>query len=97
MSITIQNLEKTLAELTVGGKVVLAADESISTIAKQFYEINLVCTEETRRDYRKLLFLTDGLCDFVIGVTCSGLYEHSLGNAVLPNSHHLLKLGANLL
>lgn len=75
MSTLIQNLEKTVAELTAYGKGILAADESVSTIAKHFNEINLACTEETRRDYRELLLSTDGLSDFISGVI---LFEETL-------------------
>jgi fructose-bisphosphate aldolase, class I len=75
MSFTIQSLEKTIAELTVIGKGILAADESIGTIANHFNEINLACTEETRRDYRELLFSTDGLSDFISGVI---LFEETI-------------------
>lgn len=75
MPTLIQSLKKTVAELTVAGKGILAADESTSTIAKHFDEINLACTEETRRDYRALLLSTDGLSDFISGVI---LFEETL-------------------
>jgi fructose-bisphosphate aldolase class I len=38
------------------GKGLLAADESTGTIKKRFDNINVVSTEETRRDYREMLF-----------------------------------------
>src|SRR6266481_10086598 len=38
------------------GKGLLAADESSGTIKKRFDNINVVSTEETRRDYREMLF-----------------------------------------
>jgi len=34
----------------------LAADESTGTIKKRFDAINVASTEETRRDYREMLF-----------------------------------------
>lgn len=82
----VQNLEKTVAELTVLGKGILAADESISTIAKHFNEINLACTELTRRDYRELLFSTDGLSDFISGVIMfeETLKQKSVADIPLP-------------
>src|SRR6202158_1207756 len=38
------------------GKGILAADESSGTIKKRFDAINVVSTEESRRDYREMLF-----------------------------------------
>lgn len=75
MSISIQELEKTVAELTAPGKGILAADESDGTIAKRFKGVNVASTEETRRDYRELLFSTPGLGDFISGVI---LFEETL-------------------
>ena len=75
MSISIHELDKTVAQLTAPGKEILAADESIGTIAKRFKEVNVMCTEATRRDYRKLLFSTPGLGDFISGVI---LFEETL-------------------
>ncbi len=53
-----QELEKTMVELTAPGKGALAADESSSTIEKRFKPLNIPCIQETRRDYRDLLFST---------------------------------------
>jgi fructose-bisphosphate aldolase class I len=75
MSISVQDLEKTVAELTVPGKGILAADESVGTIEKRFKAVNVACTQETRRDYRELLFSTPGLGDFISGVI---LFEETL-------------------
>lgn len=69
-------LEKTVAELTTPGRGILAADESTGTIEKRFKEVNIPCTEETRRDYRELLFTTQGLGEFISGVI---LFEETLG------------------
>ena len=38
------------------GKGILAADESTGTIAKRLDSIKVASTEDTRRDYRQLLF-----------------------------------------
>lgn len=75
MSTFIQNLEKTVAELTVTGKG-MATDESISIITKHFNKINLASAKHTRRNYLELLFSTDSLSDFISGLICSELYEH---------------------
>ena len=42
------------------GKGILAADESSGTIKKRFDAIGVNSTEDNRRDYRELLFRTDG-------------------------------------
>lgn len=75
MSIFIQQLENTMRELTQPGRGILAADESTGTIVKRFTAMNVACTEETRRDYRELLFTTPGLGDFIGGAI---LYEETL-------------------
>jgi len=75
MSIFIQQLENTMRELTLPGRGILAADESTGTIVKRFTAVNVACTEETRRDYRELLFSTPGLGGFISGVI---LYEETL-------------------
>lgn len=51
-------LDKTVAAMTTRGKGLLAADESTSTIKKRFDSANIENTEENRRAYRELLFLT---------------------------------------
>mgnify|MGYP000043006143 CR=1 FL=1 len=42
------------------GKGILAADESDGTIKKRFDSIGIESTFDHRRDYRQLLFTTDG-------------------------------------
>lgn len=73
---SIAELKQTIIEIAVRGKGILAADESSGTIAKRFDGINLKSTEETRRDYREMLFTAPGLADYISGVI---LYEETLG------------------
>ena len=75
MLITDQELAKTIAELTVSGKGILAADESVGTIANRLQAVNVAGTEDARRDYRELLFSTPNLRDFISGVI---LFEGTL-------------------
>ena len=49
------------ADLAATGKGVFAADNSTGTIEKRFKAVSVACTEQTRRDYRELLFSTPGL------------------------------------
>lgn len=51
-----ERLEDIAIAMTSAGKGLLAADESTSTIKKRFDTISLESTEESRRDYRELLF-----------------------------------------
>ncbi|HEY2210123.1 MAG TPA: class I fructose-bisphosphate aldolase [Bradyrhizobium sp.] len=49
-------LNKVALALVARGKGILAADESSGTIKKRFDGINVEATEESRRDYREMLF-----------------------------------------
>jgi fructose-bisphosphate aldolase, class I len=50
------DLNKVALAMVAPGKGVLAADESSGTIKKRFDAIHVESTEETRRDYREMLF-----------------------------------------
>jgi len=54
--------------LVAPGKGILAADESGPTIEKRFKNIGVASTEETRRNFREMLFTTPGLGEFISGV-----------------------------
>ncbi|MDP1707602.1 MAG: class I fructose-bisphosphate aldolase [Gammaproteobacteria bacterium] len=71
----IQEMERTVAELAAPGKGILAADESTGTIEKRFKSVSVPCTEDSRRDYREILFTTHGLGEFIGGVI---LFEETL-------------------
>ncbi len=68
-------LEATVRAMTARGKGLLAADESSGTIKKRFDSIGLESTETNRRDYRQMLFTTEGLEQAVSGVI---LYDETL-------------------
>ncbi len=61
-------LADTAAALVVPGKGILAADESSPTIKKRFDSIGVESTEETRRDYRNMLFSSPGAGQYISGV-----------------------------
>jgi fructose-bisphosphate aldolase, class I len=71
-----EELETTLAKLVRPGKGILAADESLPTIAKRFQPLDIANTEENRRAYRSLLCTTRGVEEFISGVI---LFEETLG------------------
>lgn len=53
-----ERLEDIAAAIAPKGKGILAADESGGTIKKRFDGIGVTSTEDTRRDYREMLFRT---------------------------------------
>ncbi|MBI1391107.1 MAG: fructose-bisphosphate aldolase class I [Alphaproteobacteria bacterium] len=58
------------------GKGILAADESTGTIKKRFDSIGVESTEETRRDYREMLFRTEeAMTNHISGVI---LYDETI-------------------
>lgn len=71
----IDQLEAVAQQLVAPAKGILAADESAPTIQKRFDSIGVDSTEENRRDYRELLFRTDGASDYISGVI---LYDETL-------------------
>ena len=80
-------LQSTIEQMVQKGKGILAADESLPTIAKRFAPINVESTEKNRGDYRALLFTAPGIEEFISGVI---EFEETLGqttedNTPLPN------------
>jgi fructose-bisphosphate aldolase, class I len=71
----LQNLQSTAQALVAEGKGILAADESSGTIKKRLDSIGVESTEDTRRDYRQLLFTTEGAEDYISGVI---LYDETI-------------------
>ena len=64
----IEQLTGAAGALVSTGKGILAADESSGTIKRRFDSINVESTEKNRRDYREMLFRTDGVAEFISGV-----------------------------
>ncbi len=54
-------LNKIANKMVETGKGILAADESSGTIKKRFDQIKLESTETARRDYREMLFRSEGM------------------------------------
>lgn len=69
-------LETTAQAMVADGKGILAADESTGTIKKRFDSIGAESTEDSRRDYREMLFrATDAMSNCISGVI---LYDETL-------------------
>ena len=64
--------------IATAGKGILAADESTGTIGSRFKSINVENNEENRRAYRELLFLSEGIENYISGVI---LYEETLSQS----------------
>ena len=70
------DLNKVALAMVAPGKGLLAADESTGTIKKRFDAINVASTEETRRDYREMLFrATEAMTRYISGVI---LYDETI-------------------
>jgi fructose-bisphosphate aldolase, class I len=69
-------LNKVAEAMVAPGRGILAADESSGTIKKRFDAIGAECTENTRRDYREMLFRsTDAMSKNISGVI---LYDETI-------------------
>lgn len=71
-----ERLEDIAAAMVKPGQGILAADESTGTIKKRFDSINVESTEDTRRDYREMLFRAkDAMENAISGVI---LYDETI-------------------
>jgi fructose-bisphosphate aldolase class I len=69
-------LNKVANAMVAPGKGILAADESSGTIKKRFDAINVESTEDSRRDYREMLFRSrDAMSKYISGVI---LYDETI-------------------
>ena len=63
------NLEDVASAMVARGKGILAADESTATIKKRFDSIGTESAEDTRRNYREMLFTAeDAMRSYISGV-----------------------------
>ncbi len=73
---TVEMQLRDIARALVGsGRGILAADESTGTIKRRFDSINVESSFENRRDYREMLFATEGASQFISGVI---LYDETI-------------------
>jgi hypothetical protein len=68
ISMTSQGLESVALTLVAEGKGILAADETIPTLARRFDTLGIQSTEKSRRAYREMLFTSPGAAEFISGV-----------------------------
>ena len=69
------DLRATALAMVAEGQGILAADESTGTAGKRLEAENIESTDESRRDYRELLFTTPGLGDYISGAI---LYDETI-------------------
>ena len=70
------DLNKVAKALVAPGRGILAADESSGTIKKRFDAINTESTEDSRRDYRELMFRSaEAMKNHISGVI---LYDETI-------------------
>jgi fructose-bisphosphate aldolase class I len=72
----LEQLNDIAIQMVAHGKGILAADESTGTIKKRFDTIGLTSTEDSRRDWREMLFRTQpAMTEHISGVI---LYDETL-------------------
>jgi len=70
------DLNKVALAMVAPGKGILAADESTGTIKKRFDAIKVESTEDSRRDYREMLFRSsEAMSQYISGVI---LYDETI-------------------
>lgn len=79
MSMDINILKQTASAMVAPGKGILAADESTKTIQKRFDKIGIESNPDTNLTYRKMLFTTPGIEQFLSGVI---LYDETIRQSV---------------
>src|SRR3989338_2139137 len=81
-----EELKKTIKDMVVVGKGILAADESVKTATKRLASINVESTEETRRQYRNLILTAPEIEKYICGVILfeETLYQKSNDGILFP-------------
>lgn len=72
-------IKTTASAMVAPAKGILAADESSKTIQKRFDKIGLTSTPETNLAYRKMLFTTEGIEQYISGVI---LYDETIRQSI---------------
>ncbi len=79
-----QDLQEIARTLVTNGKGILAADETVPTLARRFDALGIPCTEQSRRTYREVLFTTPGAAEFISGVIMQDETIHQNGSRGVP-------------
>ena len=81
-----EKLKRTIKDMAVKGKGILAADESVNTATKRLASINVESTEETRRQYRNVMLSAPEIGKYISGVILfeETLYQKSNDGVTFP-------------
>ncbi len=78
-------LKSTADAMVAKGKGILAADESAKTIQKRFDKIGLKSNPKTNLAYRKILFATPGIENYISGIILfDETFRQSIDGALIP-------------
>lgn len=78
-------LKSTANAMVANGKGILAADESSNTIQKRFDKIGLKSDPDTNLAYRKMLFTTPGIENYVSGIILfDETFRQSIDRVLIP-------------
>src|SRR5437879_4746557 len=85
-------LAETAQRMTHGRRGILAADESIKTMSARLEKEGIPASDTSRRDYRELLLMADGLSEWVSGIILSDeTFGQPLGDGrTFPEAAHEL-------
>lgn len=86
------SLNEIALSIVADNQGILAADESTPTIGKRFANIDVENTEDNRRDYRELLFTSDGATACIGGVI---LFDETLRQSAANGTRFTDMLTAN--
>lgn len=64
----LDELKRTAPAMVAPGRGILAADESTGTMTKRLASVGVESTEDNRREYRELLFRSEGFGEYISGV-----------------------------
>ena len=81
----LSELNKVAEAMVAPGRGILAADESTGTIKKRFDAIKVESTEDSRRDYREMLFRAKDAMQHISGVILFEETYHQVGTSSLSD------------
>ena len=87
------DLENTAKALVAGGKGILAADETPTTLTNRFEALKINSTPESRRDYREMFFTTPNIAQYISGVITQDETIHQKSSTGTPLPDVLAKQG----
>jgi fructose-bisphosphate aldolase, class I len=90
---TTTELESTAQALVVGGKGILAADETVPTVTRRLDALKIESTPDSRRAYREMFFTTPGIAEFISGVIMQDETIHQSNSKGTPLADVLAQQG----